>query len=79
MNLDIMSLKFRREEWAGEISLGVVSMAMGLHRLKEITNGVSIEKRSKRLVRDVPIQEVKKISKNYLTTSPQNFFIDFIF
>lgn len=64
MNLDIMSLKFRREEWAGEISLGVVSMAMGLHRLKEITNGVSIEKRSKRLVRDVPIQEVKKISKN---------------
>ena len=64
MNLDIMSLKFRREEWAGEIPLGVVSMAMGLHRLKEITNGVSIEKRSKRLVRDVPIQEVKKISKN---------------
>lgn len=64
MNLDIMSLKIRREEWAGEISLGVVSMAMGLHRLKEITNGVSIEKRSKRLVRDVPIQEVKKISKN---------------
>lgn len=64
MNLDIMSLKFRREEWAREISLGVVSMAMGLHRLKEITNGVSIEKRSKRLVRDVPIQEVKKISKN---------------
>ena len=64
MNLDIMSLKFRREEWAGEISLGVVSMAMGLHRLKEITNGVSIEKRSKRLVRDVPIQEVNKISKN---------------
>lgn len=64
MNLDIMSLKFRREEWAGETSLGVVSMAMGLHRLKEITNGVSIEKRSKRLVRDVPIQEVKKISKN---------------
>ena len=28
MNLDIMSLKFRREEWAGEISLGVVSMTM---------------------------------------------------
>ena len=50
MNFDIMSLKFRREEWAGEISLGVVSMTMGLHRLKEITNGVSIEKRSKRLV-----------------------------
>ena len=50
MNLDIMSLKFRREEWAGEISLGVVSMTMGLHRLKEITNGVSIENRSKMLV-----------------------------